>query len=415
MGDKSTGKSSLYNMLQRKHFEESYTHTTQNQSAQIPWEFRLSEVEVSIKIREIVQPRTKQRTGELKTKDSGQSVQVSVITPAVHAIIFMIDPRKKYTLEYVERELKQIEHEPQILLVSNFTDLKKSAKLQITASDISTLIKKSNKNIKYCEASMSDRFGVKAIRTFVNIPFALLEEQFLLEQLERVKKDIQTSHENFDKLSAEQDYDFYKDWLAKAIEEKLRQKAGKNSNPPNPQKRNSPAQRRTEPAAANSKIKVEDTTSTPSSKHPPAQGKPPAEESGGFFSKIKSIVSSAPEEKPPPAMIKKQDPRIAIRDLKSVAALTRSGKQVEASIDAFDPSALEEGNDYDSFFSDDEDAPAAGTFVEESDEEEFNPLVSAHQDFDKDAVSYTKPTNLTPTTKKKSRKPSKKRKETSTG
>lgn len=40
MGDKGTGKTSLYNMLQRKRFEQSYSHTPQNQSTDIPWEFR---------------------------------------------------------------------------------------------------------------------------------------------------------------------------------------------------------------------------------------------------------------------------------------------------------------------------------------------------------------------------------------
>ena len=40
MGDKGTGKTALFNMLQRKRFEESYTHTPQNRAAKVSWEFR---------------------------------------------------------------------------------------------------------------------------------------------------------------------------------------------------------------------------------------------------------------------------------------------------------------------------------------------------------------------------------------
>merc|ERR1712063_186447 len=382
VGDKATGKSSLYNMLQRKRFEESYSRTPTNQTATTSWEFRLSEVEVSIKLREIVQPRIKQKTGELKTKDSANdSMIVSVVNSDVHAIIFMIDPRKKYTLEYVQRELEYITHDCDILIVSNFTDLCNEKKPQISANDIKELIRKSGKNIRHCEASMSDRFGVKAIKTFISIPFTKLEEQFLLQQLERVKNDIQTSYQDFDKLSEEQDYSFYKDWLAKAIQDRL-------------QKQQSGGSVRTagttQPAKPASNSPVKTTPQAPSSStgnKPPAQGKP--EEGGGFFSKLKSIVSSSEEQKPAP-IVKKTDPRKAIHDLKQVAALAREGKQTdEVSIDAFDPSSLG-GDDYDCFFSDDED---------------YNPLVTAGQDFEDDAIEYSvpavAPTHKATATKKK--------------
>jgi len=359
---------------------------------------QVSEVEVSIKLREIVQPRIKQKTGELKTKDSANdSMIVSVVNSDVHAIIFMIDPRKKYTLEYVQRELEYITHDCDILIVSNFTDLCNEKKPQISANDIKELIRKSGKNIRHCEASMSDRFGVKAIKTFISIPFTKLEEQFLLQQLERVKNDIQTSYQDFDKLSEEQDYSFYKDWLAKAIQDRL-------------QKQQSGGSVRTagttQPAKPASNSPVKTTPQAPSSStgnKPPAQGKP--EEGGGFFSKLKSIVSSSEEQKPAP-IVKKTDPRKAIHDLKQVAALAREGKQTdEVSIDAFDPSSLG-GDDYDCFFSDDEDnAPAASGFIEESDEEDYNPLVTAGQDFEDDAIEYSvpavAPTHKATATKKK--------------
>ena len=40
MGDKSTGKTSLFNMLQRKKFTDAYTHTNNNTSVMVNWSFR---------------------------------------------------------------------------------------------------------------------------------------------------------------------------------------------------------------------------------------------------------------------------------------------------------------------------------------------------------------------------------------
>merc|ERR1712137_504735 len=101
-------------MLQRKRFDESYTHTNTNQSATVPWEFRLSEVEVSVKLTEVVYPRLKKTNpNQLKTQGGGEeTLSRSVIDEDVHAVVFMIDPRKRYTLEYAQREIARFEYSP---------------------------------------------------------------------------------------------------------------------------------------------------------------------------------------------------------------------------------------------------------------------------------------------------------------
>ena len=368
----------------------------------------MSEVEVSINVWEIVQPRIKRKTQELKTKDTVSNAPLdTVMNEKVQAIVFMVDPRKKYTLEYVEREIKDLRHEPDILIVSNFADLCHDNDTEFDASDVKRLISKSNRNIKYCEASMSDRFGVKAIKTFMSIPFAKIEKEFLIQQITRVDSDIKETSQEFDQLSEEQDYTFYKDWLAKAIQQKMQQGGqkrapvaeGTNTSPlprgkttqtnttttdkkspqDSPKARNSSTNPQT---TTKSKIKTGSHVETNSSR-PPAQGVANnKQESGGFFSKIKSFVSSseeAPEQKQP-NMIKKTDPRKAISDLKNVVAASRSGKTEDVSIDGFDPSSLDDGNDYDCFFSDDEDESIPTKPIQDSDDEDFNPLVSKGED-----------------------------------
>ena len=81
-----------------------------------------------MEVTEIVQPRLKQRAkGELKTANDSQKLEeISALTLDTNAIIFLFDPRKKYTFEYVKNEISKIPAENKqidILIVSNFTDV----------------------------------------------------------------------------------------------------------------------------------------------------------------------------------------------------------------------------------------------------------------------------------------------------
>lgn len=63
--------------------------------------------------------------------------------------------------------------------------------------------------MKACEASMLNRFGVKAIKTFFNLPFLKMERDVIEERLQRNLEDAQLANEEYDLVRSEQDYQKY--------------------------------------------------------------------------------------------------------------------------------------------------------------------------------------------------------------
>ena len=120
------------------------------------------------------------------------------VMKGTHAVIFMVDPTKKWTFDYVRREMPKVPPNVWVLIVvcrhrsscccccccslthsracksqSNYKDL--DDKRVVTDYEIKEFARECGSHVVAAEASMLNRFGVKAIKTFFNLPFLQME------------------------------------------------------------------------------------------------------------------------------------------------------------------------------------------------------------------------------------------------
>ena len=133
-GDSSTGKSTLLRRLRGGTFLPDYTPTPEIKTAHIPWQARSSpEDNVMLEVWDVVDRARKRDVSESLTlahkgdAEAGQhtfpldATMVDVYQNC-HAAVFLIDPSKKWTYEYVQRELPLVPaHVPTCILI-NFRD-----------------------------------------------------------------------------------------------------------------------------------------------------------------------------------------------------------------------------------------------------------------------------------------------------
>mmetsp|Transcript_6780 Transcript_6780/g.28597 ORF Transcript_6780/g.28597 Transcript_6780/m.28597 type:complete len:769 (-) Transcript_6780:45-2351(-) len=402
-GDRKTGKTCLYNLLQKKRFTEEYNPTRGPQKAVVDSDFQIGGIAVKLEVVDAAEDGKGKSEGlklatgqQQKTAKRGfyeggdeapaaagpeptaaQRERAKTVYKGAHAAVFLLDPNKRWTFEWAQRELACLPGHVPALVIANFRDAA-AGREAVPLQEVRQWCAGRGKGVRYCEASMLNRYGVKAIRAFLRWPFLLMEKQYLLARLKALDSLAEEASEQFEAVSREQDYAFYKEWLDRTLRERM-EAQGKAA--PSAKGKATASKAAPASAAAGGQKK------TPPG-HPPAQKAP--ESSGGFFSKIKSIVSGGDSNAaPPPAKKKKPtDPRKAIEEIKKIATDASRGKVAEVDIDNFDPTAVDGDNDYDDFFgSDDEDDEGPPRKLEESDEEvETNPWVQEDADIDEDDV-----------------------------
>lgn len=225
---------------------------------------------------------------------AAQRERAATVYEGAHAAVLLLDPHKRWTYQWVQRELACLPGHVPALVIANFRDLA-ATKETVAVAEVRRWCAGKGEGVRFCEASMLNRFGVKAIRSFLKWPFFLMEKQYLLARLKALDGLAKEASEQFEAGAREQDYDFYKDWLDRTLKQRMEQAQGKQaaSAPPVAGAAKRAGAKQAAPPAANAK-------------RPPAQ-KP--QESGGFFSKIKSIVSGDAKAPPAPAKKKPVDPR----------------------------------------------------------------------------------------------------------
>lgn len=163
--------------------------------------------------------------------------------------ILMFDMTKKWTWEYVTRELPKVARKDiEVLVVGNFRDMGESGRVvpEATARQFCAL---AGDHVHYLEASMKNGYGVRAIANFFSLPFLALQKRYIDEQLRRNREETDAALNEIRALSEELTYDMYLKQLAD------RKAATATTTPP--------------PAAASSPAPV--SPSTPPAKQQPQQ------------------------------------------------------------------------------------------------------------------------------------------------
>ena len=193
-GDSSTGKSTLLRRLRGGTFVPEYAPTPEIKTAHIPWQARSSpEDNVMLEVWDVVDRARKRDVSESLTlahkgdAEAGQhtfpldATMVDVYQNC-HAAVFLIDPSKKWTYEYVQRELPLVpEHVPTCILI-NFRDYpasKRAIRSEEVEADCEAAFSGRPFRPFVVETSLLNCYGLSALSTFLHIPFLCLKRASL--------------------------------------------------------------------------------------------------------------------------------------------------------------------------------------------------------------------------------------------
>ncbi len=316
-----------------------------------------------------------------------------------HAVIMLVDPTKKWTFEYAQRELARMPRTVSVLLLANFRDL--GDKWQVSAGEMKELAR--GCGAEYAECAMVNSYGLRSAQLFLNLPFLKLKTAVIEEQMRRAQEEVAVAQQELQMVALESNYAKYVKWLgerqparspaptpspvgtptaspsASTGSPALRQSAGAAavSTPPAARKPAAVVASAAAPAAAAAGAGVRPgsgsvaapaavrspaapapakSPSAPATVKSPSAPPPPAE--GGFLSRMFSSLSGLPASAPAPAAqespkAKPTEPRSdPVADMQLVA---RSKGKTNTSLDEFKPAPT---TALDDFFAD-EPAPAA--------------------------------------------------------
>ncbi|EGG21573.1 Rab GTPase domain-containing protein [Cavenderia fasciculata] len=496
-GDRNTGKTSLFNRLQGRPHTEEYTPTPEIQIAHINWNYKNTDDIVDVEVWDVVDVSTNKNKlsssalqlqvggnskgstttasktstttndQEAKTKqeeemevesfyaDVQQQQQASVVATKksgsfkfssldaqtvdvmknVHAVIFMVNPHKRWTFQYVEKELHKVPEESFVLIVTNFRDHGDWSK-QISMGEIDALCDTRPSKMRHVDASMLNAYGLRAVISFLNIPFLYMQRNVIMQQLERNRLEFESAVTEVTMLTQQQSYTEHAQRLdhirlekekqaqrkqdeQAAQQQQQQQAAQQTPKQPSPTLQGKPSSTSTSPPMApQSKPPISAPPAQPHQSPPsPAQQQQPqpVQKSGGFFSRLMGL--SKEEVKPQPAS-QEQAPQPTTATTTVTPAKKAMPTKI-TSVDQFDP-ASEDAMDsfYDdepkpqqkqslfkSVFSGQKNQPKPTTtnnvnlseFEEDDDDESSNPYVTKDQDIDEEQF-YTpvkKPSTMT--------------------
>lgn len=264
-GDRGTGKSSLFSRLQGKPFSPDYRATDTLQSAKVSWNYKASNDVVNLEVWDVVDgPSTRKSSSSTLSLVSGVDSQSSgaegglydemdldlvpvagrTLSPqgkstmghldssnvdvlrGTHAVVLLFNPMKKWTWDYVKREIPKIPARIQVLIMANFKDVLEDPNVltisseTVDASEVRDYIElypDEARPIYFVEASMQNCFGLKGLKTFLNLPFLLLQRDYLETQLRQNTVELQNAQVEYKVTTEEDSYDsFVKALAAKA-------------------------------------------------------------------------------------------------------------------------------------------------------------------------------------------------------
>jgi GTPase SAR1 family protein len=181
-GDRETGKSALLKRLQGGAFIEQHVITPHIVSTPINWSYKTSEDLVNFEVWDVVDKArsptkvaTPNATNPSSTASpspvstppdtpsavSSKSIPVDAascpdVYASAHAVIFLIDPTRDWTLAWVKAQLPLVPRHLDVLLLLNFRDLPDSQRL-ISDSSMQHFMRTQPANVKYLECSMKVR------------------------------------------------------------------------------------------------------------------------------------------------------------------------------------------------------------------------------------------------------------------
>eukprot|EP00727_Mastigamoeba_balamuthi_P000548 m51a1_g10490 putative rab-like protein 6 (593) ;mRNA; r:68049-70302 len=260
-GDRNTGKTQLWRRLQGLGFTASYTPTAEIQVATINWNYKTTDDVVKVEVWDVVDKGRKKKTRdglklsntpeaegdedeeEEEEDEGGDAAQPMSPPTAAQApgtvpgipqqpaakfavadattvnvmrgtdgVVFVFDVTKRWTWEYIERELPKLPPTLNALVVANFRDM--AANRVVSEAEAEAFCQTCREHVTYVEASMKNAYGLRAAAAFFNLPFLALQRRAMQAQLQRNEEDARMVTEELALLKHEIDYDSYVRQLA---------------------------------------------------------------------------------------------------------------------------------------------------------------------------------------------------------
>ena len=230
-GDKNTGKTQLWNRLLGKGFNAGYQQTSETKIGSITWDYQSTNDVINVEIWDLVDStRKKKRRDGFKLSNADDEDdglygaesadpenRVYTTEEAMRGaagVIFMFDPSKKWTWEYVQREVPgALATGAFVLIVANYRDCwaegcvtELEAKLFVTEQQ--------NPNLYFTEASMKNAYGIRSIATFFTIPFMVIQRAWIESELKRNEEELKTSKDELELLIDDYTYETHMKQLA---------------------------------------------------------------------------------------------------------------------------------------------------------------------------------------------------------
>lgn len=217
-GDRNTGKSCLWHRLKGNNFKEEYLPTAEIQVSSIHWDYKATDDIVKVDVWDVVdQGKSKKKESKgLKLAETSPTSDLEDqvldatfldVYKHAHAVILIFDITKKWTFNYIERELPKVPNHIPTLVLANFRDM--GDHRVITLDEVVGLVESMERphgsaSILVYESSMKNGFGLKYVHKFFNMPFLLVQRESLLKQLKTNHLDLESC---LDELATE-DYTY---------------------------------------------------------------------------------------------------------------------------------------------------------------------------------------------------------------
>jgi GTPase SAR1 family protein len=240
-GERNSGKTALFQRLQGGKFLEAYIPTEEIQVGTIVWGYKGTNDKVKVEIWDVVdkgKPKKQsafnlkgfQKTAPATTQDEALPLDASFLDvyKNTHGVIFTFDICKKWTWQYIERELPLVPYHIPIIIIGNFRDMEDHRTM--TTDQAQGFIEylerpEGSASVRYCESSMKDCFGLAYLHKFFSIPFLQMQQEALLQQLQenRLQTQLTLDELEYNPESTDFNYAKYTEMLQKRTSQRQEQ------------------------------------------------------------------------------------------------------------------------------------------------------------------------------------------------
>jgi len=150
-----------------------------------------------------------------------------------------------------------------VLIIANYRDMGEHR--AVSEVEIASFAKKCGEHVRYLEASMKNCFGLKGVKSFLDLPFLKLQRSTIEFQLKLNTEEMERVEQELRVITEAQDYNSYLEWIQRQKENKIlaTRAAQQQAHPPSsPKSPEIPSKHPTQPVVSNA------------GKTPPAPRKP---------------------------------------------------------------------------------------------------------------------------------------------